>query len=95
MCSSCTESTSDTDDTRYLLQPICHDEPQNIWQNPTDERHTILEALAQKYLSIPATSASVEKLFNVTGAIIRALRSHLAPETVESLILRMEMLKNN
>ena len=55
----------------------------------------ILKALATEYLSIPATSASVERLFSVTGAIIHARHSSLASETVESLTLRMEMLKNS
>jgi len=53
--------------------------------------YPILHRLAKKYLSVPATSASVEGLFTVARAIIRARRSSLAAATVESLLLRSEL----
>jgi len=45
------------------------------------------------YLSIPATSLCGEQLFSIAGAIISARRSSLSAATVESLLLRKEMLK--
>lgn len=90
-----TESSTESDDVRYLQQPVVPAEPQSFWQNTADERLTVLKARAKTYLSIPASSASVERLFSVAGAIIRARRSSFASETVESLIRRMEMLKND
>jgi len=43
-----------------------------------------------KYLSIPATSASVKQLFSAAGAIIRARRNRLLASTVKALLLRMQ-----
>jgi len=43
-----------------------------------------------RFLSIPASSASVERLFSTCGAIIRARRASLSARTVEALLLRMQ-----
>jgi len=42
------------------------------------------------YVSIPATSLSVEQLFSIADAIISARRSSLSAATVESLLLCKE-----
>ena len=42
------------------------------------------------HMSIPASSAAVERLFSTGGALIRARRARLTAKTVESLLFRME-----
>ena len=66
--------------------------PATFWASPLADNYPTMRHLARKYLSIPATSASVERLFSVAGAIIRARRSSLAATTVESLLLCSELL---
>jgi len=73
------------------MEPVRQDNPAAFWASPLADSYPILRRLAKKYLSIPATSASVERLFSVAGAIIRARRSSLAAATVESLLLRSEL----
>ncbi len=73
--------------------PISENEnPLRYWRR-NDERFPILASLASRYLSLPATSASVERLFSVGGSIMRARRASLKIETVERLILYNEYLR--
>jgi len=53
-------------------------------------RYPRLAKLARTLLSIPASSGSVERLFSVSGAIVRARQSCLTATTVESLLTAME-----
>ena len=83
---------------------VCEPEEQSYLMAPTTEQdvlpgefwaksaHTYpqLVKLARTFLSIPASSGSVERLFSVAGAIVRARRSRLSSVTVESLLLAME-----
>jgi len=62
------------EDNVYILEPIGTDSPAVFWCSASDKYPT-LARLARKYLSAPATSASVERLFSVAGSIIRARRS--------------------
>ena len=81
------------EDYNYLAQRVLQQSPDIFWASTTAESLPSLRRLARKYLSIPATSASVERLFSVSGAMIRARRGSLAPNTVESLLLCMEQTK--
>lgn len=63
----------------------------SFWRHNKD-RFPILSSLAMKYLSMPATSASVERLFSVGGSIISSRRSSMAIETAEKLILYKDYL---
>ena len=49
-----------------------------------------LSILAQKYLSIVATSVPSESLFSATGNIVGAKRAALLPENVEKLVFLHE-----
>jgi hypothetical protein len=75
--------------TRYLtlMTSDIYNNQLFLLNHKTSGRIQQMTALAKKYLCIPATSTSVERLFSVAGAIIRARRSSLASETVELLIL--------
>ena len=57
--------------------------------------YPVLSKLARKYLSIPASSASVERLFSVCGAIIHARRARLSANTVEALLFHMKRCYDN
>lgn len=73
--------------------PISEDQnPLRYWRL-NDERFPILASLAARYLSLPATSASVERLFSVGGSIMRARRASMKIETAERLILYNEYLR--
>ena len=54
---------------------------------PGGMRHTFptVYKLAKKYLAIPASSASAERAFSISGNIITALRSQLSAKNVGSL----------
>ena len=43
--------------------------------------------LARDILCIPATSASVERLFSISGRTVSKLRGRMKPETIENLMM--------
>ena len=78
------------EDAVYLLQPTTSDPPETFWSYTLSHDFLTLRRLAMKYLSIPATSASVERLFSGARAIIRARHNRLSASTVEALLLHMQ-----
>jgi len=48
--------------------------------------------LARRYLAMPATSASVERLFSVAGQVVTAKRARLDPTTVTLLVFLHEAI---
>ncbi|ODM90229.1 Zinc finger BED domain-containing protein 4 [Orchesella cincta] len=64
-----------------------------VYWKRNEEVFPVLSALAKKYLAVPATSASVERLFSVAGAIIRAWRAAMKISTAERLICYREYLR--
>ena len=64
-----------SEDVRYLAAPTCPDiRPHTYWLRE-QAHYPSLAQLARKFLSIPASSASVERLFLICGAIIGARRA--------------------
>lgn len=53
-------------------------------------KYVKLSSLAKKYLSIPASSGGVERLFSVAGSIARARRNRLTPKTLETILMYRE-----
>jgi len=51
-----------------------------------------LSQLARRYLAMPATSASVERLFSVAGQVVTAKRARLHPSTVTLLVFLHEAI---
>lgn len=47
----------------------------------------IFAGLARKYLSIPGTSMSSEKIFSTTGIIVNKLRGRLSSVVIDQIIL--------
>jgi hypothetical protein len=56
------------------------------WWASQKSRFPILSQLAKKYLAIPATSASSEKLFSDAGNVMTVRRTNLLPSTFENLV---------
>ena len=75
---------------KWPTRDILGVKPVGRLSNPAITGYLTWLDLAKKYLIIPATSASVERLFSVVGAIVRARRNRLSASTVESLLLRMQ-----
>ena len=81
---------SETEDTQYCNSPTESDILPEVYWACKSGRYPRLAKLARTLLSIPASSGSVERLFSVSGAIVRARRSRLTATTVESLLMAME-----
>lgn len=56
------------------------------WWASQQSRFPILSQLAKKYLAIPATSASSERLFSDAGNVMTVRRTNLLPSTFEHLV---------
>ena len=79
----------------YLKEPIinrkCHIDPLNYWK----EKKMVwngLAIMASKYLSIPPSSASSERLFSSAADIISQERNRLNPDRVEMLLFLKKKL---
>lgn len=78
--------------TNYFLMPIARENKNPLdWWRAKREIFPILSLLAQKYLGVPATSVSSERLFSDAGNHITAKRNSLDPD----LLGKMIFLKRN
>lgn len=59
--------------------------PLGFWKR-NSSKFPVMSSLAATYLTLPASSGSVERLFSVAGAIARARRSRLSTEKLEQLL---------
>jgi hypothetical protein len=57
-----------------------------------DITRMVMARLARRYLAMPATSASVERLFSVAGQVVTAKRARLDPTTVTLLVFLHEAI---
>ncbi len=63
----------------------CHEYPLHWWkENSSHLPH--LNNLAKKYLCMPGTSVSAERVFSKAGEIVQARRSNLMPENVDMIL---------
>ena len=60
------------------------------WWKSRDSCYKYLPLLAQKALSVTATSVASERIFSTAGNIINEKRSRLTPENVNKLIFLHE-----
>ena len=63
-----------------------------MWWKVHAVRFPYLSRLARRYLAMPATSASVERLFSVAGQVVTAKRARLDPSTVTLLVFLHEAI---
>ena len=83
----------------YLSTPVEDNNCLDFWKefekNSTHEPvKQALARLAKKYLTPPATSTEVERLFSVAGNILSDERNSLKPENVDKLLFLKENLRN-
>ncbi|XP_073681633.1 E3 SUMO-protein ligase ZBED1-like [Garra rufa] len=73
--------------TRYRSSPplSLSEDPLNWW-NVNKVSFPLLSKMAKRYLCIPATSVSAERVFSTAGDIVTAQRSTLTPEHVDQLL---------
>jgi len=72
---------------RYTLSPnlrMC-DDPLTFWKNNM-KNFPVLSRLATKYLSVPGSSASSERVFSTSGYIVNDLRNRLTQKNAEMLV---------
>ena len=81
-------SSAATEVADYLALPILDEkeDPLGFWKKH-EHRFPLLSKLAAFYLSIPASSAPVERLFSIAGKIFRPERCRLNDITFEDLLL--------
>ncbi|EEU33641.1 uncharacterized protein NECHADRAFT_9993, partial [Fusarium vanettenii 77-13-4] len=58
-----------------------------IWWKSNSNRFPILSILARRYLAIPATSASIERIFSISSNIITRNRNRISSSLTRQLIL--------
>lgn len=64
-----------------------------VWWKDHQYEYPLLSHLAKRYLCIPGTSVSSERVFSTAGDIITAQRSALLPEHVDQLLFLNKNLK--
>lgn len=64
-----------------------------VWWKEHQYQYPLLSQLAKRYLCIPGTSVSSERVFSTAGDIITAQRSALLPEHVDQIIFLNKNLK--
>ena len=75
--------------TEYIKESVISNKdinPLDFWKQNT-YRFPILSTLARRYLAIPATSASIERVFSISNNIITKSRNRLFPDTIKQFIL--------
>lgn len=83
------DEKQETELDTYLKSPYSTEDILQFWKTNCNN-YPKLARLAVICLGMPASSGSVERLFSVSGALQRARRASLLPETIEKLILVAE-----
>ena len=88
---------SESVDEIAVLRRVCPTESSedsvfSFW-NVNKQMMPTLHKMALHYLTLPASSASVERLFSVAGYISRARRASLKPATIRQLVFAREYLR--
>jgi len=64
-----------------------------LWWKVKEQKFPTLAQFARKYLAIPASQASTERLFSLANRCVSDLRTRLDPSTVEELVLTASYIK--
>ncbi|OQD78050.1 hypothetical protein PENSOL_c399G03724, partial [Penicillium solitum] len=79
-------STSEHELARYLEKPRRKVDPLQFWKEYENE-FPILSSVARDILSIPATGAGVERLFNSARDVCHYRRGRLSAKTVQDIMM--------
>ena len=74
----------------YMNEPLASREtnPLDFWRMKQEERRfPVLAQLARKYLGLPTSSGSVERMFSVAGSLCRARRARLGMKAVSDMLI--------
>ena len=85
-------NTCDKEVQDYIESPCLPEDanPLEYWLD-NQSKYPTLALLAKRYLSVPASSAPVERLFSIGGKILRNERCSMSDRTFE----RLMFVKNN
>lgn len=83
---------SEVDDFLEFCQNCKESNPLAFWK-AHQHQFPKLAKLARKYLAVPASTGSVERLLSVAGALARARRANLTPATLKALIMYRDFKK--
>ncbi len=86
------QKLSEVEDYLEKVANTKFDCPLEFWKMQED-KFPRLAKLARRYLAIPATTGSVERVFSIAGAIARARRASMLPELLRALVLYREYLR--
>jgi len=83
--------TADAEYEAYLIEPPIqlHEDPL-VWWRTNRDRFPTIARLARKYLAIPATSVTCERIFSDAGNIITKKRSRLTADIAVAMIFLHE-----
>jgi len=82
---------------QYLALPLEEDEnanPLEFWER-NEKVFPTLSLLAMQYLSMPASSGSVERLFSIAGAIARERRARIKTLLMEKTLSVREFYRHS
>jgi hypothetical protein len=77
----------------FFREPVHITEP-FLWWMSHEKRFPNISVLAKKYLAIPATSVTSERIFSVAGLTVTNLRNALDPENVKEIIFVNKNMKD-
>ncbi|ODM86539.1 Zinc finger BED domain-containing protein 4 [Orchesella cincta] len=88
------DKNQDKSEIDFYLEELASDQsacPLEYWKINC-KRFPVLGRIARKFLAIPATSAGVERIFSVSGAIARARRSKISTKKIAELLMLLFIL---
>ena len=82
---------ADREIQKYISEDPVSESPLIWWQNKRS-KYPILSSLAQKYLSVLATSVPSEHAFSIAGHVVNRKRACLNPDSVNMLVFLADNL---
>ncbi len=75
----------------YIKEPnLQSSSSELVYWRRNQRKFSKLSSLAKKYLSVPASSGGVERLFSIAGSIARARRNRITAQTLETILVYRE-----
>jgi hAT family dimerisation domain. len=83
----CRKEQVENEATRWLQQPNVPATTDILqWWADNEEEYPNLANMAAQFLSVPATSASAERLFSIAGLVFDDFRQHMKDGTLEDML---------